>query len=59
MGLGPEMGRWCSRCLRLLSSFVLVKERDLEVEQGDDYILDLQSERRLIGRGGAAVEADV
>lgn len=36
-----------------------MKERDLEAELGDDYILDLQSERRLIGRGGAAVEADV
>lgn len=43
----------------MLSSFVLVKERDLEVELGDDYILDLQSETPLIGQGGVAVEADV
>lgn len=29
-----------------------MKERDLEVELGDDYILDLQSKTCWIGRGG-------
>lgn len=43
----------------MLSSFVFVQERDLEVELGDDYILDLQSKKSLIGQGGVEVEADV
>ncbi|TWW73065.1 Nucleolar GTP-binding protein 1 [Takifugu flavidus] len=37
--MGQEMMQQVSQ---VVSSFVLVKERDLEVELGDDYILDLQ-----------------
>lgn len=29
----------------------MLQERDLEVELGDDYVLDLQSETRWVGRG--------
>lgn len=41
-----------SYCSRLFEFSLMLKERDLEVELGDDYVLDLQS-KCLIGRAHA------